>query len=377
MSVAAAAAAAASTDTIKRSNIESTKDKREAPVATASASEYGVPAITKRISQQLYGGISTPPYSTYGPPQTISASQYDGLSRYNNLNAVHGLANDGYNTFGNNLEVVADNGGYDTSYQNNQNLLAPGAYATSIGNGDFGNGYHGNRFGSSFGSVLGGFGSTSSLNAPPPPPSNTYLPSATSNQNLPVYASGNKGLGHYAGSSSGLGNYASVNSNVYNPGSFDGHRFNAPFTNSRPIALTSAALAPQTYSSSNSKDTFRPSAFLGSTLLPSTPDYQYAAQPSLSLTSLGVANQFHAPAKNYLPSNAYQSHSSIPPSYVSSGSAFGSTYAEQNANFAPTATYVPKSSVGYGVSYSSYRPNPTESFSHNQLNPSYATSYDN
>lgn len=364
--VCIALSAAASTDTIKRSNIESTKDKREAPLATASASEYGVPAITKRVSQQLYGGISTPPYSTYGPPQPIGTSQYDGLSRYNDLNAVHGLPNDGYNTFGNNLDVVADNAGYDGNYQSN---LVPGPYRAPLGNGDFGNIYQSNRFGNSFGSVLGGVGSTSSFNGPPGP-GNTYLPTASVNQNLPAYASGHKGLGHYTGSSSGLGNYAGASSNVYNSG-FDSQRYNAPFTNSRPVALTSAALAAQTYAP---KDTFRPSAFLGSTLLPSTPDYQYA-QPSLQLTSLGVANQFDSPAKTYLPSNAYQS--SILPSYVPSSSTFGSSpYTDQNANFGPTATYVPKSSIGYGLPFNSYRPNPAASFSHNQLNPTYATSYE-
>lgn len=381
--VCIALSAAAATDTIKRRNIESTKDKREAPpLATASASsEYGVPAITKRISQHLYGGISSPAYSTYGPPQTISASQYDGLSRYNDLNAVHGLPNDGYNTFGNNLDVVADNAGYDhQNYQNNQHLLAGSPYGTAFGNSDFGNGYQdGGRFGNSFGSVLGGIGSTSSLSGPPPPPppSHTYLPSGPSNQNLPIYASGSKGLGHYTGPGSGLGQYAGASSNVYNSGSFDSQRYNAPFTNSRPIALTSAALAAQTYAP-NPKDTFRPSAFLGSTLLSSTPDYQYA-QPSLSLTSLGVANQFNSPGKPYLPSNApYQSHSSVPPSYGPS-SPFGSPYTdEQNADFGPTTTYLPKSSVGYGVSsFNSFRPNSPTSFSHNQLAPTYATSYEN
>lgn len=370
---------AASTDTIKQNNIESAKDKREAPLAMASAAEYGVPAITKRISQHLYGGISTPPYSTYGPPQTISSSQYDGLSKYNdNLNSVHVLANDGYNTFGNNLDVVADHAGYDTNYQNNQNPLPLGSYEASIGNVDFGNAYHGNRFGNSFGSVLGGVGSTSSLDAPPPPPpSNTYLPSAATNQNVPAYAYGSKGLGHYTGISSGLGHYAGASSNVYNSGSFGSQRYNTPFTNSRPIALTSAALAVQTYSS-NSKDTFRPSTFLGSTLLPSTPDYEYA-QPSLSLTSLGVANQFNAPSKTYLPSNAYQSHSSIPPSYVpSSISTLGSSYMDPNTDFTSTGPYSPKSGADYGVPFNSYRPNPTASFPHHtQLNPTYATSYEN
>lgn len=374
----ALSSAAATTDTTKRSNIESTKDKREAPLATASASEYGTPAITKRISQHLYGGISTPPYSTYGPPQTISTSQYDGLSRYNDLNAVHGLGNDnGYNTFGNNLDVAGDHAGYDTNnYQTNQQVLASGPYESQIGNVDFTNEYHGSRFGNSFGNVLGGIGSTSSFNAPPS--SNSYLPLAASNQHLPNYAAGSKGLGHYTGVSSGLGHYAAPSSNVYHSGSFDHQRYNAPFTNSRPVALTSAALAAQTYSSSNSKDTFRPSAFLGSTLLPSTPDYQYA-QPALSLTSLGVVNQFQSPSKTYLPSSAYQSHSSIPPTpYGGSSTTFGSPYTEQNANFASAGTsYSPKSSVGYGAPFNPYRSNPTTSFSHNQLTPTYATSYEN
>lgn len=375
MGICIALSAASSTDTKKQSNIESTKDKREAPLVTASASEYGVPAITKRIAQHLYGGISTPPYSTYGPPQTISASQYDGLSRYNDLNSVHGLTpNDGYNIFGNNLDVVADNAGYDVNYQNNQHLLsAGGPYGASFGNDDFGNGYHGNRFGNSFGSVLGGIGTTSSLNGPSSSPSNTYLPSGQSN--LPVYASGNKGLGHYTSGSTGLGQYSGANTNFYNTGSYDSQRYNAPITNSRPIALTSASLATQNQLT-NSRDTFRPSAFLGSTLLQSTPDYQYA-QPSLSLTSLGVANQFNqSPEKTYLPSNAYQSHSSVSPAYGQS-STFGSSYNEQNANFVPTATYLSKSSVGYGSPFNSYRPNPSASFAHNQLNPTYGASYEN
>lgn len=368
---------------MKRSNIESTKDKREAPPATASAAaEYGTPAITKRISQHLYGGISTPPYSTYGPPQTIGASQYGSLGRFNDLNAVHGLASsNGYNTFGNNLEVVPDHAGYDSNYHSNQQVFAASPYG-AIGNADFGNEFHGNRFGGSFGgsfgSVLGGIGSTSSLNGHPPPPSNTYLPAAAPNQHLPVYASGTKGLGHYAGASAGLGQHSSSHSNGYHQSaSFDQQRYNAPFTNSRPIALTSAALAAQTYSS-NSKDAFRPSAFLGSTLLPSTPDYQYA-QPSLSLTSLGVANQYHSPLKTYLPSNVYQSHAPVAPtSYAQPSSPFGASYTEQNVNFASTgSSYSPKTNAGYGVAYSSYRPNPTASFSHNHITPTYATPYDN
>lgn len=387
-------------DPTKRDNLESAKDKRQTPLGSASsAGDYE--------NTRLYGGIPSPAYSTYGPPQAINRDEYDGLAtgRLNgNLNGVRGfgVGRDGFNTFDNHLDVLGDNAGFDNNYPNSQQLLGAGSFGVPIrgvfDQGDFGYQPHSARFGQTFGNVLGGVGSTNSFDASPlsfngnafaqqsnafahAQQPNGFAHAQQPNQNQPIYAAGSKGLGHYAGVNPDIGSYG---------GNFEGLRYNAPITNSRPIALTSASLAPRNYPSNGGKGGFRPSAFLGSTLLSSTPDYQYAQSGgAASLTSLGAGNRFHVPDQPFLPSNEYQpSHSSISPAFFSSStggssSSIGSSTFESsihglNGNFGPTAPYAQQSSAGFGLPFNGYRSSPSSlPFAHNQLNarPTFPTNY--
>lgn len=181
------------------------------------------------------------------------------------------------------------------------------------------------------------------------PPSRTYLPASSPSNQQPAYAAGTKGLGHYGGSPSGV--FTS------SPIGLPAPRYNSQFTNSRPLALTS-----QQYSSSV-KEPFRPSAFLGSTILSSTPSYDYNSIDT-SHSYIPPSNTYGTPPKTYLPPSSTYGVPSKPSSTYLPASP-SATYLPSK----PSSTYLPSSpSSTYGA--------PALDDSYSPPGSSYESSYD-
>ncbi|XP_055318237.1 uncharacterized protein LOC129576733 [Sitodiplosis mosellana] len=238
--------------------------------APAPAYEYsrfaGVIPLQGVDNNELGNGINQESYNANpGPPY------------YNNIYGVSGAY-----TEGNNYGGASSYGSFIKYGEGNQVRTNYGSYN---GLGQSLNVYGGNQFGNNDGnfdqystiknSQFGNSGANFDQNSFVGNQANRYPSSASLRSNQPPsYAAGVKGLSHYSQPVSNLNTQ--------------------PLKNSRPVALQPAHLQrkPNSFLQEPKNPNFRPSFFLGSQVLTSTPEY---SQPTLN--SLGTTNQYIPPTQ--------------------------------------------------------------------------------